>query len=460
MTPHIVILGAGISGLATAWYLKRKYGSHISLTLIEKEHRVGGWIQTLRDDSFLFELGPRSIRSGKNSRATLELIEELKLQEYVLPPHQDAKKRFIFDGTQLKPLPVNIWEVPTNKMMKGLLHALWCDWRAPKKSEEDESIYSFFSRRLGRKWTEDLIDPFVSGIYAGNIHRLSLKSSFPRFDEWEQKYGSLLLGALMNQFNKKSFSPSPSAFVQKMSQIPLFSFLEGMETLPLALEKNLKEHLMLRSCAEQIKFTPDKVIIKLKEGNQITADHLISTLPLPHLSPLLIEHPLFGEKLKKLPYTSVFVVNVGFNQSLLPFKGFGYLVASRFNLKGIGCVWDSALFPAQNKGEQTRLTCMIGGANHRDIEKISDEEVIEHTLYMLRHQMTIKSDPQIIQIKKAYQAIPQFEIGYSSWKEEIQTTMQHLSPRLSILGSGITGVSINECIAEAQKFALSKNYTK
>lgn len=443
---HIVILGAGISGLATAWFLKQLYKSDIQLTIIEKNQRVGGWIQTLQTEGFLFEQGPRSCRTKGAGQETLALIEALGLQDEVIFPHPHAKKRYIYDGQRLQCLPKHIWEIPFRPLTRNWVKALWRDWFMPKRQVEDESIQDFFSRRCGASWTENLIDPFVSGIYAGDCSRLSLKSCFPLFDQWEQQHGSLLLGA----YRHRPPSLHLSLFVQKMRRFPLFSFREGMETLPTALANKLKDCLSLGQTVSRLNFHEQKVEIQLDNGQKILADHVISTLPLFSLAPLLVARPLFAEKLEKLRYATVAVINAGFHQVILPFKGFGYLVPSKLELQVLGCVWDSFIFPQQNRGDQTRLTIMMGGSRHPSVENMSESELREQALRVLQEHMGIHAEPQVMQVKIAQKAIPQFEVGYSIWKKEIQQAIGQFFPRLTLSGSAWTGVSINDCIAEAR----------
>ena len=119
--PHIIILGAGISGLATGWFLRNLLGSQVQLTILEKSHRPGGWIETVEKENFLFELGPRSCRTKGNGRETLGLIEAIGIQDKVIAPSLDAKNRYIFNGNSLQKLPSHFWEVPFNSLTKDWL---------------------------------------------------------------------------------------------------------------------------------------------------------------------------------------------------------------------------------------------------------------------------------------------------------------------------------------------------
>lgn len=450
MSCHIVILGAGISGLATAWYLKKSLGRHVRVTLLEKNQRVGGWIQTTQTKGFLFEQGARSCRSQANGCETLALVEALGLQDQLLLPHQNARNRYIYDGERLRRMPRKLWEIPFNPLTKGWIKALWQDWRMPKGGSDDESIHTFFSRRLGLSWAENLIDPIVMGIYAGDCRSLSLKSCFPLFDRWVQQHGSLLRGA----WNDRSSVAVQSPFVKSMRRFPLFSFKEGMETLPRALGEQLKESLLLGQYVSNLDFKGEWIEVGLEQGKKIKADYLISTLPTSALSLLIKDSPLLANRLQELKYTTVVIVNMGFDSSVLPLEGFGYLIPSKYNSPVLGCVWDSSIFPQQNEEiNQTRLTLMMGGSHHPEVEEMSEEEIIEYALHHLHQHLDIRVGPQVIQIKKAQQAIPQYHVGYDAWKRAFQAEFSLFSPRLILSGNAWTGVSINDCIGAARSLS-------
>ncbi len=449
MSRHIVILGAGISGLAMAWFLKQALGSHLHLTLIEKNSRAGGWIQTIQTDGFLFEQGPRSCRTQGSGQETLALIEALGLQNQVLIPHKQARNRYIYHHQRLQRMPKHLWEIPFNPLTRGWIKALWQDWRMPKRQVEDESIQAFFSRRLGHSWVERLIDPFVSGIYAGDCSRLSLKSCFPLFDQWEQQQGSLLRGA----WQAHRLAP-PTPFMQSMRSVPLFSFKEGMETLPRTLASCLKEELLLKTGVTQLVFNQAQVEVHLDNGQRIQADQVVSTLPTFVLSSLLDSYLPISQLLKDLHYTTVQVVNLGFKTAVLPLEGFGYLIPSSEKSPILGCVWDSSIFPEQNgQDHQTRLTVMMGGRHHPEIDKKSDQEIIELALQALSQQLGICKIPDVMQIKRAREAIPQYELGYANWRKQLEQALSLFSSRLLISGSSWAGVSINDGIAYSRRLA-------
>ncbi len=449
---QIAILGGGIAGLATGWYLRKYHGESLSIIILEKEKQPGGWVRTIRHGDFLFEQGPRSLRTAGNGRITLELIEELGLQQSVAFPASQALSRFIYDGKQLQKLPQSLLQIPFNPLMKGWFCSLIRELWTKKGAQEDESVYDFFCRRIGRSWTEKMIDPFVLGIYAGDIRRLSIRSAFPVFYEREQQFGSLLKGA----FRLAGLKPkAPTPLIQKASGYPMISFREGMETLPKALAQSLKDEIRTANQVTALKTKGTRVAIELFNGAGFEVDCVISTLPTHHLAPLLPDAPLLAEKLQQLRYASVATVNFGFEQTQLPFNGFGYLVPSSLNESTLGTIFDSSLFLTKEMALQTRLSVMMGGVHHPEVVHLPKSTLIHRAQAALARHLGITTSPCAIHLSLAKKAIPQYEIGYALWKKEIEALLQKEYPRVLLGGSGFAGVALNDAIAFAKNLSLN-----
>ncbi|NGX53978.1 MAG: Protoporphyrinogen oxidase [Chlamydiae bacterium] len=303
MKKHILILGAGISGLSTAWYLHKRFKDDIKLTIVEKSNRVGGWIQTINKEGFLFERGPRGFRPHPT---TLALVNELGLDKELIHAEPAAKRRYLYMNQKLQPI------TPPFLFRLGLLSVLWRERKIPPSTEEDESIESFFLRRTNRRLAETLIDPLTTGIFGGDYRKLSIRSCFSTLHEWEQQHGSIIRGMLATRKTRTK------------SKGPLCSFREGMETLPRRLAEKLPAEIKLSSSPEGIE-----------------ADHTISCLPPPDL-----------------PRTTLTTVSLGYRTPILKKRGFGYLIPSKEKETILGVTWDSEIFPIQNRENQTRL-CVI-----------------------------------------------------------------------------------------------------
>lgn len=428
MTRKVVILGAGISGLAVAWYLKQKERAEVEIIVLEKSRRVGGWIQTVQSSGFLFEKGPRSCRTQGNGRITLELVEALGLQADLIRVDAAAQKRYIFHNEQLQALPASLWGLPFSILMKGWGGVFLRDLLTPAGKGGDESIYDFFCRRIGTAWTERLIDPLVAGIYAGDLRLLSIQSCFPELYELENRYGGLIKG----RFQKKRRPSSSSSFIKSIEKSSAFSFKKGMETLPRALYQQLEADFLFESTVEKIESASDGVKIHLKGGKTIEADEVFSTLPLSNLY-----------------YATIAVVNLGYHQPVLKQHGFGYLIPTKESKAVLGTVFDSVVFPQQNQHiKETRLTCMLGGARYPHVADWTEECCLKTALEVLEQHLGINVKPDHASVSFTRQAIPQFEVGHRQKMMEFKQS--HVNSRFKVLGSAFSGVAVNDCIKEAK----------
>lgn len=448
MTFHNIIIGAGISGLALGWFLKQRFGDDQTLTILEASNRAGGWIRSHRDQGFLFEQGPRSCRSRGTGLDTLQLIEDLDLCEEVISASPAAKKRFIYWDGKLQAVPNSFFSFLFSPLMKGVLPALWKEWRIPPSRLEDESITDFITRRFNKRIASTLMDPLVSGIYAGDFSKLSFRSCFPEMHRMEQEQGSLLKGMLW----KKRIEEQVSPFVQAMRSTSIFSFADGMETLTTALHRKLEDTVRLSSSVQSLNTAHDAVEVTLHNGQVLKGDRIFLAIPSYAASQLLKTVDVdISEEMNKISYASVAVVNMGWNQQVLKQGGFGYLVPSSQKQDVLGVVFDSSALAQQNGQEnETRLTAMLGGMHRPEIAMSSDEEIKEKTYEALRRHLGITAQPDVVRVSIARQAIPQYEVGHEARLHQIE---RKLDQRISLLGSAWRGVSVNDCIAEAKKIA-------
>lgn len=451
MDKRIVILGAGISGLALAWSLKKKHGNSIHCTIVEKSSRTGGWIQSIHKEGFLFELGPRSCRTGGNGIATLRLIEELGIQDHVIAGVPEAQCRYLYIDGKLQQIPSSFVSMLFSPLSKGLFKAICNDLFTQRGTGGDESIHAFISRRFSAEIAERFMDPLCSGIYAGDIRKLSVQACFPLLTQWEQEQGSVTKGAL---FGKRQKSFQESSFIKQMTKNKIFSFKMGMQTLTDALTSQLECDFLLSSEAKELRLKENGIEVGLEDGRVLEGDHVYFTLPAMAVSELLAP---YCKGLESVPSTSVAVVNLGYRSSVLKNKGFGYLVPSREQQQILGVVWDSAIFPQQNCAGETRLTVMMGGDNHPDMALKSEEKLADIALRSISKHMGIDAAPDSIHVHIAKEAIPQYHVGHGERVNAMQQGAASLSPRLTILGSSYYGVAVNDCIAKAnqENFHLS-----
>ena len=444
----IIILGAGISGLTAAWELEKAYGDAVEITIIDKATRVGGVIQTANDNGFLFELGPRSCRSKGSGIATLKLVEELGIQDRVLLADKSARNRFLWKDNKLQKLPTGPLSFLASPLTTGLIETLWHERKIPPQDTQDESIYDFFARRFSPHVANTFVDPLCSGIYAGDPHKLSMKACFPKIYQWEQDHGSVVRGMFAKR-EKQTESLSP--FVQACQKVALFSFDQGMETLPKAIASRLRANVLLGQEALALHFEAQRVGVELPEQT-LWADELIVAIPAQAFASLIAPHQEdVAETLRSFETASVAVVNLGYKQNLLKTRGFGYLVPSTEKEDILGCVWDSSVFPQQkHHTEETRLTIMIGGSRMAEFGQLSQQDFEGIALRAVSKHLGINEIPDVLAARILRDAIPQYTLGHSEKLENILTQLSAVFPQLTVLGNSFFGVSVNDCIQQAQ----------
>lgn len=420
-----LILGAGISGLTLAWTLQQR--GERSFALLERSNRVGGWIQSHLEEGFLFERGPRSCRAAGAGAATLELVHELGLDDELIWTGKSAKIRYLLEKGKLRPLPYRPIHLLTNPFGRMVAKALACEWRRPPRSAEDESILDFATRRFNKEVAHRLFDPLVAGIFAGEIDQLSIRACFPTLDRWEREEGSILKGMVHSR--------------SKKGRRGLFSFRDGMETLPRALQGALNCPIHLNTEVSQIAFDNGEVVLSLP-GQTLRCQRLLSTLSPHALLPLLATSaPDLTPLLEQTPSLSLGVVHLGYRRQVVDRPGFGYLISRDEGEEILGCVWDSSVFPQQNSsGQETRLTVMIAGEG-RPFGQIAQRA--------LRSHLGIYDTPDCLAVFPAQHAIPQYRVGHLSRLAQIEALLEKRYPQLSFWGSGFYGASVNECILRA-----------
>jgi oxygen-dependent protoporphyrinogen oxidase len=390
----VLVLGAGISGLASAWYLKKLMGDQVEITILEKSDRVGGWIKTVEQDGFLFELGPRSLRGQGNGLCSLSLAKDLGLEAIVAD--STSANRYTLRNGKLRRLGL---------ADPRLLFALLLE-PFRRRGGGEETVDGFFRRRFGSYVAENLVDPFVTGIFAGDSKRLSLRACFPQLHQWEADHGSVLRGVWS---------------ARGAEAHPLFTFKDGMEALPRSLAEQLDVQFIFGAGVEKICNTE-----VVTNRGVFRADHIISTIPS-----------------SDLVRASVVVVNIGWRQNLLNRRGFGYLVPSSEGGNVLGVVWDSSVFTEHNRHpEETRLTVMMGGMRNPKLIDLPEQNIRNLALQSINAHLGIGDKPDAIRVTYQRQAIPQYPLGH---RRPVQ------SSELILLGNSFHGIGVNDCIAQAEK---------
>jgi protoporphyrinogen/coproporphyrinogen III oxidase len=440
-----IVIGGGISGLVCAYQLQQ---AGIPVRLLEAGGRPGGVIATVERDGYLFDLGPQSFLS---TEPLLALIDALGLNDQLL--HADPRApRYILVGGRLVPAPL----APPS-LLKTRLFSAGTKWRLlteifrhTQPPDEDESIAAFVRRKFGAELLERLVGPFVSGIYAGDPEKLSLRAAFPKIHEFERQYGSVVRGAMKSRPAKGT----PRA--------GLCSFREGMATLPRALSARLGDSLLLETSVTGLQRGTENgkpgfavSIVRDKQHETLAASAVVLATPANIASLLVLDlcdelAPVFS----RIEYAPVAVVSTCYRREQFPRPpdGFGFLVPRSEGLHVLGTVFNSSLFAGRAPEGIACLTSFAGGATDPKFCELSDEDLSRTVCAEVSRVLGISGEPVVTNLRRYAQALPQYNLGHTQTIESLEklaTTM----PELFLAGNYLSGPSIGACVEQATRTA-------
>jgi oxygen-dependent protoporphyrinogen oxidase len=438
----IAIIGAGITGLTTAFELKEK---GIDCTVFEASDRVGGCIKTVHQDGFLVECGPNSILDTHPDLG--HLITRLGLEGNKLVPGQAAMNRFIVRDGKPIALPTSPPAFIKSKAFsaKAKLRLL----REPfikSKSNEQESLGEFVMRRLGQEFLDYAINPFVRGVYAGDPMKLSTVHAFPKLYALEQNYGSLIKGAIKGAKERKKREEVASKDAR------MFTFDDGMEVLPQQLALKLGDAVRLNNPIESLQCIEGGT---LKVNGEEYSDVLFA-IP-AHALPKL-NTPFNFSPFADIYYPAVASLSLGFNQNqfLHELDGFGMLIPAVENQFSLGALFPSSIFPERAPSGAALLTMFIGGASAPEKALMDEEEMLSNALTDLEQLLGLTGEPEFKHLSVWPQAIPQYNVGYERFLDhmkQIENTHAgihfagHYRDGISVANSILSGIDAANRIA-------------
>ena len=366
----VLVIGAGISGLACAYHLQQ---TGIPVNIVEAGTRTGGVIATKEKDGFRFDLGPQSFLT---TEPLLKLIDALGIKDQLQYADRRAPRYILLRG-QMVPAPMSPPSLFSTPLFSG-----GTKWRLltefmhrTQPPAEDESIATFVRRKFGPELLERMVSPFVSGVYAGDPERLSMRASFPKVHEFEAKYGSVIRGAM------KSRPPKGTP------RGGLCSFRKGMETLPHAIATRLGGPLHLETSVSAIRHGKangkpwyEIDITRRDQHETLAASAVVLATPTQITSQILESlSNTFAPIFSRIEYAPVNVLFAGYRREQFqrPPDGFGFLVPRTEGLRVLGTVFNSSLFAGRAPDGMVALTSFSGGATDPKFCELSDQEITE-----------------------------------------------------------------------------------
>lgn len=450
-----IVVGGGISGLTIAYALSNPQALLIpeaegraafDVTVLESDPRTGGKICTDNTEGFLCEKGANGFLDNKPK--TLELCGSLGIEP--LRSNENAKKRYIFSNGKLNALPESPPAFLKSDFISwpGKIRMLY-DLFAPK-GPEDETVADFIIRRLGKEALEKLIDPMVSGVFAGDPYSMSIKSCFPRIKEFEFKYGGLFKALI--KIKRERGKEGGSVSVAPPGR--LTSFYDGAQKITDALSEALGDRVRVGTSVQGINRRGDVYQVHTPAGI-LDADIVVLASPAYASADILKETDKeLSDTLLKIPYPSLSVVCLGYRREKVghDLGGFGFLIPKKEGRKILGTLWDSSIFPNRAPEGHVLLRTMIGGARASDLAMMDDGRLLSTVMDELRPIMTLKSDPDMARVYRWERAIPQYLLGHSDKLKKINERLRSHNG-LYLAGNAYNGIGMNDCVENGYKLA-------
>lgn len=445
-----IILGGGISGL-TAAYLLQKQG--LEVTALEKKAQAGGPISSLSSQGYLVERGPNSLLLP--DPWVESFFDELGLSDELLETSPQAEKRFIVKNGRLIAVPTSPIQAITTPLfsLKGKLGFLLEPFR-PRVSDvqgSQETVADFVSRRMGPDFLDYAIDPFVSGVYAGDPRELILEHAFPLMRGFEKEGGSIIRGALRHKKRRRA----EGATYKKRS----VSFRNGLGVLPQTLACKLGSRLWLDSqvvAARQIDGGWKVDWTRQGETYESVARHLFVCLP-SHATKKIAWPNVVRKNIQKSPdlkYPAVHSLALGFKRSQIAhaLDGFGVLVPSKEPHDILGALFSSSLYLGRAPEGHCLITVMIGGMRRPEFASLSKTELVEIALKELRQLVGLEGDPSFVHLSSWTRAIPQYTREFGLWRDTLKTLEKEI-PTLHFGGNSVDGIAMGASILSGKRLS-------
>jgi len=445
---NVIILGGGISGLATAYFLRQR---GIRSTIVEASPRLGGLIRTDIVEECQLEAGPDSYIAAKP--AVTELAREIPgLSGKIIGSNDQARRIFLVKDGMLVPLPQGMTLMVPGDLESARTSSIFDNaaqesfareqLQSPKERSEDTSIAEFVLDHFDESVLDYIVEPLLAGVYGGNARLLSAASVLPRFLEYERRYGSLIRAVQHEQSSKEPGS--------------LFlSFRDGMQTLTDALQKQLDGWSnTLQSQAKAIDRDGRnwRVIV---EGESIRADRIAVALP-AHCAAAVLEKvaPEVAAHLDEIPYSSAITVTLGFDRGQFhhPLDGFGFLVPRVERRRVAACTWVNTKFPQRVAEGFVVLRAFIVDQDAEALMPASDAEIVESVAQELRRLMGIDIRPVFQTVNRWPRSMPQYLVGHGDRLQRIRSGVAELNG-IEVTGNAYDGVGIPDCVRLARETA-------
>ncbi|HEV2306808.1 MAG TPA: protoporphyrinogen oxidase [Candidatus Acidoferrales bacterium] len=443
-----IVIGAGISGLACALRL-RELG--VGVRVLEAAENPGGVVATVQQDGFLFESGPQSFLLTPELR---ELIRSAGLESEILEASMQTP-RYVLRNGKLHLAPMSPPALLTTSLLSvGSKMRVFSEpfRRSEPAPAPDESFADFVRRKFGTEILEYLAGPFVSGVFAGDPEKLSVRSAFPTMAQWEEEYGSVIRGAMKSRGSSDHVRPT------------LATLKRGVGSLLDAIAAKLGDSVSTSVAANSIAPTGTQTTVRewtvrsssTAQSSELPASAIVLAIPAYEVAKLLgpLGSAHLAPTLAGIPYAPVAVVAQAYRREQVAhtLEGFGFLVPRTSKLRTLGVIWNSSLFPGRCPAGTVLMTSFLGGAMDPEIVKMDEAEIVAQLQKDIGGLLQIAHPPIAQRIWRHARALPQYNLGHSQRVAAIRDELSNF-PGIFIAGNYLDGPSIGSCVAQALQTA-------
>ncbi|OAB40345.1 protoporphyrinogen oxidase [Paenibacillus antarcticus] len=451
----VVVIGGGITGLSTAYYLHKNIHSNnldVNIVLVEANDRLGGKLRTLHEGEFTMESGADSIVTRKTNVAPL--IEELGLQDEVV--YNATGTSFIYTEGKLKQIPkdavfgipLSIESLAKTELIsaEGKVEALKDLYTPNDKFTKDDSVGDFLEAFFGKELVNKQISPVLSGVYSGNLDDLTIASTLPYLIDYKNEYGSIIKGL---SANKSKF--------QGNGDKKFMSFKGGVSAIIDAMEEHLSDAEIIKGVhAERVEKLGAQYRVTLVNGRTLDADMVVLGT-MHNTAQALLQDESLNEDFNQLINSSLISVYLGFDipDSQLPADGTGFITANSDDVKCHACTWTSRKWEHTSEHQRllVRLFYKSSGPHYEALIKLSEEELQQVALQDIQISLGINAQPISCDVTKWHNTMPNYHIRHHQIVESLERKMASHYPNVILAGCSYYGVGIPDCIANGERTA-------
>ena len=446
---RLAVIGGGISGLTLA-HRVRAARPDWDVTVLEASDHPGGTVTTGSVGGGVFEHGPNGFLT--NVLDTWHLARELGIGDRLLPASDASENRFLWLGGRLRQLHRKPVPFLTSDLLGfgDKLRLMGEPFRG-RGGEADESVYDFMARRLGPGPAGTLADAMVTGIFAGDVRQLSLRSAFPLLADMEREHGSLLKGmGTMMKARRRERAAIPGAPDGR-----LYTFDKGMQVLTDALAAGLGDRVVTGAAVQRLTRDGAGYRLEMVSGGERAADLVAVCTPAFRAADLLADvAPEAARAAGTIPYAGITVVGLAYPAERVAHDvdGFGFLVPRDQGMRILGCIWTGGAFPPHVPDGTVVLRAMVGGARDPEAVALDEAGAIALARKELEPVLGLSGEPTGTAAVRWPRGIPQYNVGHGERVAAVERGLAGI-PGLYVGGNAYHGVGVNDCVRAATALA-------